>query len=222
MPKTKKRKKGPPKNPPTRSSAPKLCGLKSTTVSIKDIIPAEYNPRVDLSPASDRYQAICRSIERFGAVQPAVINRRTGSLVSGHQRMRILRDEFNATDIDAVFVDLSPAEERALNVALNNPAVGGEWDKAKLTDVLRELQNDPKVDETDTGFSEATIRGMLVVREDNGHEPEQPKKRPKVEIGQRFRLGDHRVFVGDGTSGVALRELMEGSTADCCVCEVPG
>ena len=60
-----------------------------------------------------------------------VWNRRTGFVVGGHQRLKVLLD-MGETEIDCVVVDLEPAKEKALNLALNR--IQGDWDEAKLAE----------------------------------------------------------------------------------------
>ena len=87
-------------------------------ISIDRINPAPYNPRVDLRPGDPDYQRLSKSIETFGCVEPLIWNRRSGNLVGGHQRLKILRARGD-TEADVSVVDLPPAKEKALNVALN-------------------------------------------------------------------------------------------------------
>jgi ParB-like chromosome segregation protein Spo0J len=42
---------------------------------------------------SDALKALGASIERFGAVEPLVVNRRRMTVVGGHQRLRVLRSQ---------------------------------------------------------------------------------------------------------------------------------
>ncbi len=54
------------------------------------------------------------------------MNARTGRVVGGHQRLKVLQAKgVEATDV--VVVDVEEAEEKALNLALNSPRISGEW-----------------------------------------------------------------------------------------------
>lgn len=131
------------------------------TVAIERIKAAPYNPRVDLKPGDVAYERLKRSIEEFDLVEPLVWNRRTGHLVGGHQRLSILRSQ-GVTEVEVSVVDLSPAREKALNVALNNPNLAGDWDLAKLNEVIAELQSLPEIDATLTGFDDSEIRSLVL------------------------------------------------------------
>lgn len=130
-------------------------------LAISEIKAAPYNPRLRLQPGDDRYERLKRSLREFDLVQPLVFNRRTGHLVGGHQRLKVLKNE-GAEEVDCVVVDLPLEREKALNVALNNPAVGGDWDPDLLTPLLDELESLPTVDATLTGFSAAELRDLVL------------------------------------------------------------
>lgn len=59
-------------------------------VPIDQINAAAYNPRADLQPGDPEYEKLRRSIESFGYVEPIVWNERTGNMVGGHQRYKIM------------------------------------------------------------------------------------------------------------------------------------
>ena len=83
----------------------------------------ENNPRVITKTAQ---KALRASLKKFGLVQPIIVNRRTGKVVGGHQRLTVLRLD-GATEVDVAIGDWSEAEERALNVTLNNQAAQGKF-----------------------------------------------------------------------------------------------
>lgn len=113
---------------------------------IADMNRAAYNPRVDLQPEDEEYQAIERSLKRHGLVQPVVWNCRTNTVVSGHQRLTVLEVQ-GETEVTVSVVDLDDIQEKELNVALNK--ITGEWDDDKLSVILNELGEEA----ADTGFT---------------------------------------------------------------------
>lgn len=104
--------------------------------NLTDLNPATYNPRVELQTGDADYEKLKTSIETFGHVQLIVWNKKTGNVVGGHQTLTVLKD-LGYTEADCVVVDLSNAEEKALNVALNK--ISGRWDIEKLGQVMEEL-----------------------------------------------------------------------------------
>ncbi|WP_327204048.1 ParB N-terminal domain-containing protein [Paenibacillus tyrfis] len=87
------------------------------TISIELINPAAYNPRIDLQPGDPAYEKLKRSIEEFGYIDPIVWNERTGNMVGGHQRYKILVNEQGRTEIEVSVVDMDPEQEKLLNIA---------------------------------------------------------------------------------------------------------
>ncbi len=105
-------------------------------ISIDQINPAAYNPRKDLQPGDPEYEKLKRSMQEFGYVEPIVWNERTGNIVGGHQRYKVLLD-MGVSEVDCVVVDLDETKEKALNLALNK--IKGEWNVELLKDILLEL-----------------------------------------------------------------------------------
>lgn len=90
---------------------------------LSELNPASYNPRIISSNAK---AGLNKSIEVFGLQQPIIWNKKTGNIVGGHQRYKVLLDQ-GVTETDVVIVELSDNEEIALNITLNNPLIEGEF-----------------------------------------------------------------------------------------------
>lgn len=90
---------------------------------LNELNPASYNPRIISSSAK---AGLNKSIEKYGLVQAIVWNKRTGNIVGGHQRYKVLLDQ-GETEADVVVVDLNDTDEVALNIALNNPEIQGDF-----------------------------------------------------------------------------------------------
>jgi len=132
---------------------------------VADLVPADYNPR-SISP--EALAGLEASIRRWGLVQPIIVNERTGNVVGGHQRLKVLEAE-GVEETDVVVVDLDAAEEKALNVALNAPQIAGEF-----TDDLG-----PLLDEVEAELPDlyAAVR-LDALRLDEGLEPEEDAAGP--------------------------------------------
>jgi hypothetical protein len=127
------------------------------TKAIEELVPAPYNPRTIDQEALAGLQA---SVERFGLVEPVVWNRRTGSVVGGHQRLKVLQAD--GGDIHGSCGCRPPEiEEKALNVALNNPAIAGEFTAdihqllAEINAAMPELSKDLRFD-----FLDDQLKGL--------------------------------------------------------------
>lgn len=104
---------------------------------LDQLCPASYNPRKDLKPGDVEYEKLKRSITEFGMVQVIVWNKRTKTVVGGHQSLKILKDLGYKT-ANVCVIDLEPEKEKTLNVALNK--ISGDWDEEKLNKLLEEIE----------------------------------------------------------------------------------
>jgi len=189
-------------------------------ISIDKINPAPYNPRKDLKPGDEEYEKLKRSIHEFGYVEPLVWNKHTGNLVGGHQRFKILLDEGIAS-VDVSVVDLHENDEKALNIALNK--IEGDWDNAKLKDLLEDLDNGA-YDLELTGFDMDEIESLMTQYFDEGEikeddfdveeATEQARENTRSSQGDIWQLGTHKLIVGDATNENDILALMGEQQAD--------
>lgn len=91
---------------------------------------------MDLQPGDPEYEKLKNSIKEFGYVEPIVWNKRTGNVVGGHQRLKILKNE-GQKKVKVSVVDLSDSQEKTLNIALNK--ISGDWDEEKLNQIFKDL-----------------------------------------------------------------------------------
>ena len=112
--------------------------MKIQKLKLADLNPADYNPRVITQEA---LAGLSKSLEKFGYLQPLVINVHGGkkTVISGHQRLKVMLAE-GGTEADCVVVDFDPVMEKAANVALNSETISGDWDLEGLETILEELK----------------------------------------------------------------------------------
>lgn len=149
----------------------KVIGAEVAEVSRKEINPAPYNPRTMTSEAEAKLR---KSLEAFGLADLPVWNKRTGNLVGGHQRLRILDDKHGEDyAIRVSVVDLDGPHEKMLNVALNNQKLAGDFDYAALAEVLTGLKFElPNIEFDLTGFDNKNIQSIIDTPKDN-HPPSE-------------------------------------------------
>jgi len=117
-------------------------------IPISKLNPAAYNPRKDLGPDDPEFIQLEKSIKEFGNVDPIIWNEKTGNIVGGHQRFKVLSKDLKPKDKLAVsVVKLSERKEKMLNIALNK--ISGNWDSQRLRDLIDEINVD--------GFDMSTI-----------------------------------------------------------------
>lgn len=127
------------------------------TLNAAKLKAADYNPRRDLQPEDAEYQKLRRSIEEFGYIEPIIWNERTGRVVGGHQRLKVLLEQ-GAQEIECAVVDLPDKDEKILNVLLNK--VKGRWDIGKLADLLQQLDEAGAMEVT--GFEDWELQSLLM------------------------------------------------------------
>ena len=116
-------------------------------------LPHPKNPR---TISGESYKRLKDKLTTVGMMQPIVVNRRTGFVLSGHQRLSIMDKEeryskdtqVNDYELDVAFVDVDEKVEKEVMVFFNNPAAMGDWDK----DILADLHLSFGIDFEQMGF----------------------------------------------------------------------
>ena len=170
---------------------------------------APYNPRT----ISDHdLRALGGSMTAFGVVEPVVVNRRTGRIVGGHQRVKAA-EASGIEELPVVHVDLDEAQEKQLNLALNR--IHGEFDTEKLADILRELELEG-ADLDLTGFTQSEIDDLIRGFESPAEgltDPDlvpAPPDDPATQPGDVIYLGRHRLLCGDSSDLEQVKKLLDG------------
>ena len=165
-------------------SANKLENFVMETVSRKDIRGADYNPRRISESAKKKLR---RKMKEWGMLQPIIVNRRTMTIVGGHQRMDAMdsllrKDDYSLT---VAMIDVDEKEEAAINVFLNNPSAQGEWDVMALQG-MRDMFPDMDF-ELDFGFDPSDIDVMMLETGEDfgivGDSVSEARKEAKREAG---------------------------------------
>lgn len=181
-------------------------------LNITDLKPANYNPRKKLKPGDKEFEKLKKSIEEFGYVEPIILNKRTNTVVGGHQRLEVMK-YLGYEEVDCVIVDLDEQKEKALNIALNK--ISGEWDTELLTDLLKELDQQGMA--TLTGFETEELDELFAgteynVSEDNynvGEALEEIGNKPFTQNGDIWHIKQHKVLCGDSTKLEEVERLFE-------------
>lgn len=113
---------------------------------------APYNPRI---MDEDSLKRLKKVVKKIGLIEPPVWNKRSGNIVGGHQRLKIL-DSLNRSEnysLTVAQIDINDKEEVEANIALNNPSMQGEFD----IEALAELQENHNINFLDLGFTDSDI-----------------------------------------------------------------
>ena len=182
-------------------------------VGLDHLRPDPFNPR-RMSDAE--LDALTRSIQEFGLVDPIIARRDDHAVIGGHQRLLAAR-RLGMESVPVVFLDLSAEQAKLLNLALNR--IGGNWDQELLARLLSDLNDVQDVDLTFLGFAEDEIKNLLRTLDSR-----EKRDRPEtfdldaaleaagadigVERGEVWQLGDHRIMCGDATDGGDAERLV--------------
>lgn len=221
------------KKPP----APPAPALRVEYLRVRDIPPAILNPKRHAG------KAIEASIGRFGFVEPMVLDGRTGRLVAGHGRREALlaiegRGGPAPAGIEAradgwyapVLVGWSSANDEeagAFLLATNKLTEAGGWDPRELGTAIDRVR--ASVDLRHLGFTKHELDKAIAVARAAAdkaagtvhHEPPERPKAPTSRRGDLYRMGAHRLLVGDSTNPEDVARLMDGKRADAVVTDPP-
>lgn len=101
----------------------------NSTARLGDLMPWEKNPR---TLSERQYEKLKQSLERFGTVEPPVINT-DGTIVAGHQRIQTLIKLYGADHtIDVRIPDRLLTEEELEEYNIVSNAVHGSFDMEML------------------------------------------------------------------------------------------
>lgn len=196
----------------------KQSNIEVVTISVTDLKPAAYNPRVWNDEQAD---ALKESIRRFGLVDPLIANcasERMNVLIGGHFRLHVAK-ELGFTEVPVVYVSIPELDrEKELNLRLNKNTGSfdwnllGEFDKAFLTDVgfsSEEIDNIFAVDPTPETFD---IQKQLKDLDIHG---------VTAKHGDIYEIDGSYLMVGDSTVEADMLKLMEGVQADMVMTDPP-
>ena len=176
-------------------------------MKIKDLKPADYNPR---TITDEQLERLKKSIQEFGDLSGIVFNRRTDNLVGGHQRLKCLppdakiekkkltKPSRTGTVAEGYIIIPSSVitaeagiqkEERYSYREVDWPVEkekaaniaanqqGGEFDDERLATLIKELSELPDFDAGITGFGPQEIDDIL-----NSFEEDKKNKKAEYPI----------------------------------------
>lgn len=185
----------------------KIAGVQE--VSRADLRPYERNAK---KHSAEQVEKIARSIQEFGFLSPCLIDRDL-NIIAGHGRV-MAAEKLGLETVPCIFVEgLTEEQRRAYILADNKLGELADWDIDLLSEELKTLQSEG-FDIELTGFDVDDI--LFPDDMDPDPAPEQPQEdsSPITKAGEIWKLGDHRLMVGDSTDHEQVRKLTEGETMD--------
>jgi site-specific DNA-methyltransferase (adenine-specific) len=171
--------------------------------AISDIKPYQKNPRHKYD-----INKVAQSIKEFGFQQPIVVDR-AGVIIVGHGRYEASKS-LNLKTIPVTIADLPPEKAKAYRIADNKTNEYSDWDMGLLIQEFTDLL-DNNYDLELTGFDPDELEKIIVGEKegltDEDAVPETPEE-PKAQLGDIYKLGEHRLMCGDSTSIDAVDKLI--------------
>jgi len=163
-------------------------------------------------------ESIKASLRKFGQQKPIVVDR-NNIVIAGNGTMEAAK-AIGMTEIYISRSDLQNAEALAYAISDNRTAELAEWDKEPLGAHLQGLQEDGW-DLEELGFHLEDIKDLDLFDQPDGGSvegeddiPDVAQNLHKVELGQIWQLGEHRLMCGDSTDKETVDKLMNGEKAD--------
>jgi DNA modification methylase len=204
---------------PTEKVKIKNKKLEVRYVPIHNLKPADYNPR----KISDKTRKdLKESIRRFTLVDPIIVNeadKRKNVVIGGHARL-ICAKELGYKKVPCVYLNIPDiGREAELNVRLNKNVGEFDWD------LLANFSEDFL---SDVGFSSEELDRVFDWDDDNVEMFDLEKELKKLNIqkieakkGDLYKLGNHRMLIGDSTVRKDVLRLMNGEKANMCFTDPP-
>lgn len=169
--------------------------------------------------------ALSGSLETLGVIQTVIVNKATGHIVDGHLRVTMALRE-GQTSIPVTYVELTEAEEAQALLSLDPIAAMAANDRDKVDELLRMVNTD----------NEQVMKHLADFASENKlnyGQSEQVDAEPQVDraaelqekwrtaTGQLWKLGEHRLLIGDCTVRENVERLMGGERASMCFTSPP-
>ena len=189
--------------------------MKLETIAIAELTPDPQNAR---QHDQTNLKAIEGSLREFGQRKPIVISQ-TNVIVAGNGTFEAAK-RLGWTDIQAVRVpaDWDANRIKAFALADNRTAELAEWNADILNKQLLEL-SEAGVEISNFGFEkpEIPLTDVLTFEDEVPNIPDEPK----TQLGQIWKLGNHRLVCGDSTLHETVQKALDGKKADCVFTDPP-
>lgn len=173
-------------------------------IPLDQIHPYEKNPRKN----DEAVDKVAASIREFGFRQPIVVDA-DHVIIAGHTRLEASKRLGLPVVPVVVADDLSEEQVKAYRLADNKTAEFSGWDFDMLNSELFEISD---IDMAAFGFDMNAFADGLAGAEDDDYDLDAAEEHTekRVQRGQVWVLGNHRLMCGDSTDQESVAELMGG------------
>lgn len=213
---------------PKQGPSTHRAGVRHPEVRLTAISDLRPSPRNTRTHSQKQIRQIAESIQQFGWTSPIVVDE-SGKIIAGHGRFAASLDLRLRRVPTIVVSNLSEAEKRALALADNKIAANAGWDRSALAAELGELAAllpEISLDIAITGFEAAEIDALAADFSDPEREPAEEiapvsEAEPIAQVGDLWKLGEHRLLCGDACDEGTLRTLMGNDQASMVFADPP-
>ena len=196
----------------------KIASLRTERRKLASLNEHERNPREHPEEGSWKWKALSESL-RESYFEALVLNIRNGKLVSGAFRKKVMiADGF--TDADVVIVDLDEQTHYARMIMANRHF--GEWQEEILAALARDIEKAgihpglAGMDEKELAelLEGPTLAAAPISPETLVTSADELQAQWRVQLGDLFQVGRHRVLCGSCTEAESWHRLLVGIAAD--------
>ena len=175
---------------------------------ISDLHPNPNNPRVI---TKETLKGLKKSMQENGYTHRIIVDK-NNMILSGHARWLVFKEKDPTAEIEVLAAQRELTEQEIKHAIIGHNVDGGEWNIEELqmnfADIASEYDIIPdKSDDYDTKEVE---------------EVDVPEEAPtRVQPGEIWALGDHRLMCGDSTNPTDINKLMNGEKANMLLTDPP-
>lgn len=173
---------------------------------LSELKPNPKNPRKATKEAIEKLAGSIKGNPKFFEARPILLSDRTGQLVIiGGERRSEAAALLGMETVPTILISgLTEAQEDEILIKDNTHA--GVWDEHKLQAWGKDQLQSWNVDGVKWANPEIKVK-------DDNFDP-QKKVKSRVNPGELWQLGEHRLMCGDSTDAVHVALLMDGDKAD--------
>ena len=177
-------------------------------VSLTSLVPYERNAKIH---GPEQIEKLKDSICEFGFLSPCLIDREY-NVIAGHGRIQAAK-ELGMKTVPCVFIDgLTEAQRKAYILADNRLTEMGDWDMDLVQAELEAIDAEG-IDISLTGFDWDTAAKLDTIEDDYTAE-DAAAAGTRVQPGELWECGAHRLLCGDSTSVEDMDRLFSDGPAE--------
>ena len=163
---------------------------------------------------------VSASIKELGFIKSVIVNRNTGHIVDGHERVMQALTLKEDTLVDVEYIELSLEEEKKALLILDSSSELAVADANSLKQLIADCSFDL---EALNVFAKDMLEAVSPRVEPEVHEDEIPPTPSEcmTHAGSIWLLGKHRLLCGDSTSQESVRKLLGETQIDCLLTDPP-